>query len=59
VGAGDAFSAIVVLGTLRQWALHVTLARANRFAAAICTVRGAVPETLDFYQPWRLEWNLQ
>jgi fructokinase len=58
VGAGDAFSAIVVLGTLKQWPLHVTLARANRFAASICAVRGAVPDTLDFYQPWRLEWLL-
>lgn len=59
VGAGDAFSAIVVLGSLKKWPLHVTLARANRFAAAICTVRGAVPDTLDFYQPWWLEWNLR
>jgi fructokinase len=59
VGAGDAFSSIVVLGALKRWPLHVTLARANRFAAAICAVRGAVPDTLDFYKPWRLEWNLQ
>lgn len=52
VGAGDAFSAIFLLGRMRGWALETTLARANEFAAAICAIPGAVPRDLGFYDKW-------
>jgi len=55
VGAGDAFSAICILGSLYNWPTERTLQRANSFATALCTIRGAAPETTDFYLPF-LNW---
>lgn len=57
VGAGDAFAAIFLLGTLRGWPLESTLARANEFAGAICTIPGAVPQDLGFYDRWMTRWR--
>ncbi len=57
VGAGDAFSAIFLLGRMRGWALELTLARANEFAAAICAIPGAVPRDLGFYDKWAARWR--
>ncbi|MBC7453774.1 MAG: fructokinase [Massilia sp.] len=56
VGAGDAFSAIFLLGSARGWPLATTLARANEFAGAICGISGAVPSDNAFYQPWIARW---
>ena len=57
VGAGDAFSAIFLLGRMRGWELEQTLARANEFAGAICAVPGAVPKDLGFYDKWMTRWK--
>ncbi|WP_288377888.1 PfkB family carbohydrate kinase [uncultured Massilia sp.] len=57
VGAGDAFSAIFLLGKMRGWELDVTLARANEFAGAICAIPGAVPRDLGFYDQWMRKWR--
>ena len=57
VGAGDAFSAIFLLGRMRGWELEQTLARANEFAGAICAVPGAVPKDLGFYDKWMTRWR--
>jgi fructokinase len=57
VGAGDAFSAIFLLGRARGWPLALTLARANEFAGAICAVPGAVPRDLGFYDQWMTRWR--
>ncbi|MEW5903000.1 MAG: carbohydrate kinase [Pseudomonadota bacterium] len=57
VGAGDAFSAVFILGQLARWPLATTLERAHAFAAAICTVRGAVPDQPDFYEPFLAGWR--
>ncbi len=57
VGAGDAFAAIFLLGRMRGWELERTLARANEFAGAICTVPGAVPRDLAFYDKWATRWR--
>jgi fructokinase len=57
VGAGDAFSAIFLLGRLRGWPLDLTLARANEFAGAICAVTGAVPGDINFYDKWVARWR--
>ncbi|MDN5836126.1 MAG: PfkB family carbohydrate kinase [Nitrosospira sp.] len=56
VGAGDAFSAVFMLGVLHGWTVPVTLQRAHRFAGAICQIRGAIPEHDDFYKPFLDEW---
>lgn len=57
VGAGDAFSAIFLLGKMRGWPLDVSLARANEFAGAICAIPGAVPRDLGFYDQWMTKWR--
>lgn len=57
VGAGDAFSAIFLLGRARGWPLDVTLTRANEFAGAICAIPGAVPRDLGFYDKWMTRWR--
>jgi fructokinase len=60
VGAGDAFSAVFLLGERlgerRGWPMAATLARANAFAAAICGVRGAVPPDPAFHAGWLARW---
>lgn len=58
VGAGDAFASAFILGILKGWPADVTLARANQFAAALCSVRGAAPSSLAFYVPYKQEWQL-
>jgi len=56
VGAGDAFSAVFLVGRAHGWPLAQTLARANEFAGAVCCIAGAVPASLDFYQPFIERW---
>jgi fructokinase len=58
VGAGDAFAAVFIVGLLNEWEMPVTLAHANTFAAAICGIRGGVPQHHDFYSPFKQAWNL-
>ena len=59
VGAGDAFSAICILGHLLHWELPLTLSRAAAFAAAICGIRGPLPEGSRFYSRFREDWRLE
>ena len=56
VGAGDAFSSVMLLGQIRGWPIDISLRRANLFAAAICGIRGAVPRDLAFYEWWVEQW---
>ncbi len=58
VGAGDAFSAVLLLGLQLGWSLSTTMARAQAFASASVTQLGATVQTLDFYQPFINEWHL-
>jgi len=57
VGAGDAFSAVFLLGRARGWPLDITLARANAFAGAVCGIVGAVPDDRAFYRPFIDRWE--
>ncbi len=57
VGAGDAFSAVVILGITRKWPWSTTLARALHFAAAICTHRGATINDRRFYADFIYQWE--
>lgn len=58
VGAGDAFSAAIIVGLLHDWAMPVAMQRANQLAAAICGIRGGAPQQHDFYIPFKQAWNL-
>ncbi len=49
VGAGDAFSAVFILGLTRAWTAALTLKRAVTFAAAVCTVPGATTMDSSLY----------
>lgn len=59
VGAGDAFTSVILLGLLSSWPLQLTMERAQSFASAIVGVRGATVSDPDFYQPFRDQWKLQ
>ncbi len=50
VGAGDAFTAIYMHGLMKQWPTQQTLAMAQRFAGKVIGIRGATPDSVDFYQ---------
>ena len=49
VGAGDAYSAVLMRGLMLGWSRQTMLTRAAWFATALCGVRGAVPASADFY----------
>lgn len=57
VGAGDAFSAVTILGYCRGWSLQKTLRCALQFAAAICRQRGATRRDVDLYRTHLMEWE--
>lgn len=57
VGAGDAFSAVALLGIMRGWAWPVGLNRAQQFAGAVVALRGATTTDPEFYQPFSVEWS--
>ena len=52
VGAGDAFTSVLLLGLLHSWPLEKTLNRAQRFASAVVGLRGAVSTDSSFYQQY-------
>ena len=58
VGAGDAFSAVLLLGIQQGWPLSVTMERAQAFASALVSQRGAIVQDLSFYQAFIRAWNL-
>ncbi len=58
VGAGDAFTAVLLLAQLRQWPLPVALRRAQQFAAALVAQRGATVSDREFYRRFTSEWAL-
>jgi fructokinase len=57
VGAGDAFSAVTLLGVLQDWDLETMLRRAQAFAGAVVGIRGATPESREFYAPFIGAWR--
>jgi fructokinase len=58
VGAGDAFSAVLLLGLQRGWPLQLIMERAQLFASALVGQRGATVQDLNFYRPLIAAWNL-
>ena len=58
VGAGDAFSSVLLLGLNQGWPVGQTLERAQQFASALVGRRGATVDDPDFYQPMIDAWKL-
>ncbi len=58
VGAGDAFAAVLLLGMQYGWTFQLTMERAQSFASALVTKRGATVQDLSFYWPFINAWNL-
>ena len=59
VGAGDAFSAVTILGLVHAWPLATTLERAQAFAARVVGKRGATVDEPAFYRPFIDAWGLR
>lgn len=57
VGAGDAFSAVVILGLIEGWEWPVILNRATNFAARVCSWHGALTNDRTIYQEILREWR--
>ena len=53
VGAGDAFSARALAGFMSGAPVEQMMRGATAFASALCGVRGALPDGVDFYRPWQ------
>ena len=59
VGAGDAFSAVMILGLSKGWPLLLRLKRAVEFAAHVCTLRGATSEDASLYRGFVERWDAE
>lgn len=57
VGAGDAFSSVMLLGLARNWPLATTLRRAQQFASAVVGQRGATVVDPGFYRDFVEAWD--
>ncbi len=58
VGAGDAYSAVFLLGLINHWNTSQIMERAQQFATAIIANQGATNQNKDFYYPWLKSWSL-
>lgn len=58
VGAGDAFSSVLLLGIDKAWPLQEILNRAQEFASAVVGQRGATTQNKAFYTDFIQSWNL-
>lgn len=58
VGAGDAFSSVLILGLIKNWTINETMNRANDFAAHICQLQGATVDDPLLYNKFKEKWEL-
>ena len=58
VGAGDAFTSVLILGITHGWPLDTTLQRAQSFASLIVGQQGATVQDQGFYRSMINDWNL-
>ncbi|MCW8935818.1 MAG: carbohydrate kinase [Gammaproteobacteria bacterium] len=58
VGAGDAFTSVLLLGLHKAWPLQEILNRAQHFASAVVQQRGATTQDKTFYEPFIEAWQL-
>jgi fructokinase len=57
VGAGDAFSSIILLGKYLSWPTELTMNRAQEFAGSVVGLRGATTTDQQFYQNFLEQWQ--
>jgi fructokinase len=57
VGAGDAFTAVLIIGLIEGWSPHTLLRRAAAFAADIVAIRGATCADRGLYQQHLQCWR--
>jgi fructokinase len=57
VGAGDAFSSVIICGLMRNWAWSLILERAQSFAAAVVGLQGATTRDRSFYESIISDWE--
>jgi fructokinase len=57
VGAGDAFSSVILLGKHLSWPTELTMSRAQEFASAVVGLRGATTTDRSFYQAFLQRWD--
>lgn len=57
VGAGDAFSAVTLLGLARAWPWPLILERAQQLAGAVVGLRGATTKDRAFYRRFAAAWE--
>lgn len=57
VGAGDAFSSVVIMGLVASWPLDQILQRAQQFASMVVGVRGAVIRDRNVYLDMLEQWE--
>jgi fructokinase len=53
VGAGDAYAAMLAAGLLKKWQPKEILERALLFASRVCEIKGAIPDSASFYEPFK------
>ena len=58
LGAGDAFSAVSILGILNNWNKEEILDRALEFSSAICKVKGAIFTDKRIYSQFLDKWKI-
>lgn len=58
VGAGDAFTSVLLLGLHKGWTLNKIITHAQEFASEIVGLHGATIQDRNFYTPFIRNWNL-
>ena len=58
VGAGDAFTSVLLLGLNKAWPLQKIIDRAQQFASKVVGLRGATTQDINFYKPFTKNWSL-
>jgi fructokinase len=44
---------MLAAGMLKNWSTQKLLERASLFASRICEIKGAIPESSSFYEPFK------
>jgi len=58
VGAGDAFTSVLLLGLYKLWSVEKTMKCAQKFASQVVGLRGATTKDSEFYKPFIANWGL-
>ena len=53
VGAGDAYAAMLAAGLIKNMPPEIIIQNASAFASSICKIKGAIPGSEAFYEPFR------